>query len=147
MSTFVVLDAFSFLRREIGRISSSEMKALDLGPKQMHLLYRLSLSTATMGELADYTLSDKASTTRAVAALESAGLVRRTSREDDRRVIVIELTAKGKQKAGKAVHLRNQIGERVEGTLTNAEKKTLAALLEKAAHGLKNHRLEIEERD
>lgn len=140
MSTFSVLDAFSLFRRELGLLRANEMKALEFGPKQMMILYRLTLSKATMGELAEYTASDKASATRAVSSLESAGLVRRQDHDEDRRIIIIELTNKGRSKAAEAVKLRKKIGERVNGALNQSEQKTLAALLARAANSLKELR-------
>ena len=137
MSTFAVLDAYSLLKREIGLLKSIEMKALDFGPKQMMILYRLSQSSATMGELADYTLSDKASTSRAISSLESAALVRRTSQDGDRRVIVIELTAKGKTKAAKATEIRNFIGKKFSDILNQNDKIKLSLLLNIVGQGLR----------
>ena len=140
MSTYPVLDAYSLVRREIGLLKSIEMKALDFGPKQMMILYRLSISSATMGEIAEYTLSDKASTSRAVTSLESAGLVKRVNQEGDRRVTVIELTSKGKTKAAKAIEIRDFIGKRFSSILDSSEQKQLAHLLNKVGQGLRDQR-------
>jgi DNA-binding MarR family transcriptional regulator len=140
MSTFIVLDSYSALRRELSLIRSVELKSLDFGYKQMMILYRLTLSNASMGEIADYTQADKASTTRAVESLEKAGWVRRIADDEDRRKIIIELTARGKQKAVKAHEIRDHIGQQVNATLTAAEQKELSRLLNKVVEGLQEQR-------
>lgn len=140
MSTFELLDAYAAARREILKIRSSEMRALDFGQKQMTILYRLTLSGASMGELADYTLSDKASTTRTVDSLQEAGYVKRTSDPDDRRVTLIELTPKGRAKAAKAVKMRKVIAQKVNGALESGDRKKLVELLTQLTNHLKNSR-------
>jgi DNA-binding MarR family transcriptional regulator len=140
MSTFTVLDAYSALRREISLVRSVELKALDFGYKQMVILYRLTQGNCAMGELAEYTQSDKASATRAVESLESAGWVKRIADPADRRKIIIELTARGRQKAAKAIEIRDHIGERVNATLNANEQKELSRLLNKVVEGLQEIR-------
>ena len=140
MSTFEVLEAYSTLRREVSLISATRLKALAFGLKQMQILYRLTLSAAAMGELAEYTRSDKASITRAVSSMEKSGWVRRLDVKGDRRKIVIELTAKGRGKADKALDLRHYIGQRLNETITPAEQKELSKLLRKVADGLQKQR-------
>ena len=137
MSTFEVLEAFVALRREVAVIRASEAKSLEFGHNQISVLYRLSLSNATMGELAEYALTDKASMTRTVSLLEKAGFIKRVGDEVDRRVINIELTAKGKTQARKAHEIRNAIGKTLDSTLSPTERKQLTALIQKIAEKLK----------
>jgi len=141
MSTFELLDAYAAARREILKIRSTEMRAHDLGQKQMTILYRLTLSGASMGELAEYTLSDKASTTRTVDSLQEAGFVKRTSDPDDRRVTLIELTPKGRAKAAHAVKMRKVISQKVNGALEGTDRRKLVELLNKLTEALKNSRI------
>jgi DNA-binding MarR family transcriptional regulator len=84
-----------------------------------------------MGELADYTLSDKASISRTVNLLEDSGFIKRVSDPSDRRVTSIELTAKGRAQSEKAVEIRKSIAKKLDSTLTTAERKQLSALVNK----------------
>jgi DNA-binding MarR family transcriptional regulator len=143
MSTFEVLDAYSSLRREISLIRAAEMRALDFGYKQMLILYRLTKSSASMGELAEFSQSDKASATRAVGTMEGSGWVKKVFDPTDRRKVFIELTAQGRRKAAKADVLRHHIGQRVNKTLSVQEQKELARLLKKVVLGLQENRNEI----
>lgn len=140
MSTFELLDAYAAARREIMKIRSAELRAQDFGQKQMTILYRLTQSSASMGELAEYSLSDKASTTRTVASLEGAGFVKRVSDAADRRVTKIELTAKGRAKAASAVRLRKFIAQKVNGALDASSRKKLVELLNELSDQLKKSR-------
>ncbi|MGZ3805871.1 MAG: MarR family winged helix-turn-helix transcriptional regulator [Pseudobdellovibrionaceae bacterium] len=140
MSIFKVLDAYSLLRRELGLAGAAELKSNDLGPKQLMILYRLSLSGATMGELAEHTMSDKASTSRTVASMGAAGWISQKEKEGDRRVTLVELTSKGRLKAEKAIEIRKTLAKSLNNSLTSQERKQFAALLTKAALGLRESR-------
>lgn len=138
MSTYQVLEAYVSLRREIALLRAETKKASELGHNQISVLYKLSLGSATMGELAEHTLSDKASLTRTVASLEKAGFVTRQISEDDRRVTIIELTPAGKKPAQKAIELRSDIGRDLDATLTPEERRQFSLLAEKICTNLKN---------
>jgi DNA-binding MarR family transcriptional regulator len=140
MSTFDLLDAYAAARREILKIRSVEMREHDFGQKQMTILYRLAQSGASMGELAEYTLSDKAATTRTVASLEEAGYVKRVGHPIDRRVTLIELTSRGRAKAAQAVKTRKIIAQKVNRALDGLDRKKLVDLLNKMTNQLKQSR-------
>ncbi len=137
MTTFDFLEAYVSLRREVALIRAAEAKNLDFGHNQISVLYRLSVSSASMGELAEHALTDKASMTRTVALLEKSGLVRRVPDKEDRRVINIELTAKGKLQARKAQEIRNSIGRKLDSSLSASERKQLVSLIQKSVENLK----------
>jgi DNA-binding MarR family transcriptional regulator len=137
MSTTEILDSFVALRRHVALIRASEASALDFGHNQIAILYKLSLGPATMGALADYTLSDKASISRTVNLLEDAGFIKRVSDPNDRRVTHIELTAKGRVQSEKAVEIRKNIAKKLDGALTVAERKQLSELVNKVVENYK----------
>ena len=138
--TIAILDAFSTLRRELTIIRSALLKPLDMGHVEVTILYRLTLSQATMGEISEYVIADKAAVTRAIAGLESRGLVVRKSDDNDRRISIVELTAKGRTAARKSVTLRDSLASRVNETLTASDQKELSRLLMKVAAQLQNER-------
>jgi DNA-binding MarR family transcriptional regulator len=140
MATFPLLEAYAKLRREVSLLGASALKESEMGQKQMQLLYRLSQSPCAMSELADFAQSDKASTTRTVESLVKDGLARRLDDRDDRRRCVIQLTAKGEKRAGKALNVREYIGERLNDTLNAGEREMLTQLLIKVAAGLSAQR-------
>ena len=136
MSTFEVLEAYVSLRRKIALLLSGTLKDSELSHSQIRILYRLTLSKANMGELAEHTLTDKAAVTRTVAGLEKLGLVKRSHDEDDRRVVHIELTGKGKVKARKTHEIREAIGKTLDRCLNAGERRQFSALAEKIVSSL-----------
>lgn len=138
MSTFEVLESYVSLRRRIALLRASSTKDLEFGHNQIVILYRLLLSCATMGDLAAYTATDKASVSRTINSLEKDGLVKRLASQEDRRRVYIELTAKGKSHALTAQKIRNTIGKKIEYALNASEKKQFAALTKKIIEHLDN---------
>ena len=134
-----ILEAYVTLRREIALIRSAELKSVDFGHNQISVLYRLLVSSASMGELAEYASSDKASMTRTVALLEKQGLVRRIPDKNDRRVVTIELTAKGKIKATVAQEIRMAVEKKLDNCLTTVERKQFAALVQKLSENIRTY--------
>jgi DNA-binding MarR family transcriptional regulator len=138
MATFEVLEAYVTLRREVALIRAAQTKDLEFGHNQISVLYRLSLSPANMGELAEYALTDKASMTRTVALLEKSGFVTRRPDPADRRVVNISLTAKGKSQARKAQAIRSAVGKKLDSALSPAERKKFVSLVQKITAPLRN---------
>jgi DNA-binding MarR family transcriptional regulator len=138
MAKSTILDSFSSLRRSLAVLRAIESKDFEYGHNQMAVLYRLSLSNATMGELVEYALSDKASMTRTVSSLEKLGFVRRKVDQSDRRIVIIELTAKGKVHAHGAQKIRQSIGRKLEECLNVKEREQFASLVEKITNNLKS---------
>ncbi len=136
----MIIESYTKLRRQVSLLGAIELKAADLGLKQMQILYQISGSPRTMGDLASCTLSDKASTTRTVEALVRAGWVTRVNSTEDRRKRVIAVTVKGRLKAQKALEVRESIGKRLDETLTLNERKTLVQLLNKVTAGLEQRK-------
>lgn len=71
------------------------------------------------------------SASEVLAKLEHAGLICRTSREDDRRTMDIRLTEAGRQSAEEAMERRNQRHQEMFSCFSEEEKETLRLLLEK----------------
>ena len=140
MSTNDVLDAFGSLRRELARHSGELLKELEIGRTQMLILYRLGKGVATMTDLADYTLSDKAAITRAIGTLEQNGWIRRRADDIDRRKVLVELTVKGRAKCKEATSARDGLAKRMSNTLDAAERVKLSSLLLKVTEKLEKLR-------
>lgn len=136
MSTHSILENYAQLRRTLAGLKSAEKNIAEFGHNQILVLYRLSLSDATMTELVEYCLSDKASMTRTISALVKQGMVRRHADQADRRVVRIELTNKGKEKAQAAKKIRDRIGKRLEHALAPKERELFIQLIQKMIHNL-----------
>lgn len=106
----------------------------------MMVLFRLIESPASMGELSEFCQSDPAATTRTVASLEKAGLVKRVEDGEDCRRFIIHLTPKGRKRAAIADVIRLRLSEMVNKTLTTEEQIRFVKLLNKVVAGLRKDR-------
>ena len=87
-----------------------------------------------MNELAERILYSKSGFTRVVDRMEEAGLVRRSRLENDRRTILIVLTASGTETLQRARrHHRDGIQRHFSAHLTDADVKALSRALEKVS--------------
>lgn len=136
MTTTSVLESYIQLRKALTALRTAETKNLDFGQSQIAVLYKLSMADATMGELVELAGTDKASMTRTIASLVNAGLVRRKPDPQDGRVTRIELTTKGKAKAEIAKEVRDNIGTKLEHSLSASDRKAFVALTEKMIKNL-----------
>ena len=84
-------------------------------------------------------LSTGAMTNR-VDRLIDRGLVRRRTGENDRRSVIVRLTAKGRKKIDEAIKYRLDSAHESLGDLTAAERKQLARLLRKVVHSTTEQR-------
>jgi DNA-binding MarR family transcriptional regulator len=92
------------------------------------------LGRPTLGELAQVEQVQPPTMTRVIDAMEAAGLIVRCGDDDDRRVIRVELTARGRSTLERIKSLKNAYLARQIATLTPAERARaadLAALLER----------------
>ncbi|HEY1853772.1 MAG TPA: MarR family winged helix-turn-helix transcriptional regulator [Solirubrobacterales bacterium] len=106
--------------------------ARDLGltPAMLGALARLD-SPRTMGEIAELLRCDPSNVTGIADALEERGLGRRRPSERDRRVKVIELTAKGEKMRGRAMGELSEPPRWLSG-LSKADQRALRDVLRRA---------------
>lgn len=89
--------------------------------------------------LADRLRLQKSTVSRLVDQLQADGLVRRTANPDDRRSVLLELTASGRRRAERLDDARREMFESLVGRLSAAERRRVIealGLLEEAAHAL-----------
>lgn len=94
-----------------------------------HLMVRETPGAASPTQLADDLGISPAGMTGRLSTLEKAGWVRRTTLPDDRRRVVVEITAEGAKIWRAAMAVRGRAEEELSGTLTPAERSSLAGLL------------------
>lgn len=112
---------------------SHTMRALyeGRGSQKRVLIVLRGTGTITQRELTQRLGIQPGSASEVIAKLESAGLVERTSSEEDRRTADISLTEEGKRQAEAALEQRQRRHEEMFSALTCEEKERLLSLLEK----------------
>lgn len=83
------------------------------------------------------------SASEAIVSMEQAGLIRRETDEQDRRSSRIYITPEGQQRQAELLARRVENARQVMAPLTEEEKKTLLALLEKVTDALQENKEEI----
>jgi DNA-binding MarR family transcriptional regulator len=122
--------------QQVIRELDAELRAeQDISLADYDVLLRLARAprcALKMTELARRVMMSPSGLTRVVDRLVGAGLVRRDRIEDDARIMLAQLTAKGRQVLRQAVrtHLRG-IREHFTGQLSETQLRNLAAALER----------------
>lgn len=101
-----------------------------------HLSQQPSVSVR---EVASQANLDKPKVSRAVARLETAGHIRKQTAENDRRLVVLSLTAQGRKLVDDLVPLAHQfeaeVMARIDSEAGEQFRRALAALIEAAPRG------------
>ena len=125
----------SRLRNHLGRSMESLFQAHGLSSAGFDVLAALRRSgepyRLSPGELIATTMVTSGTMTARLDQLEKAGLIERLDNDEDRRGVIIALTAKGLDLVDRVVtaHVENQ--HRLVATLSEAERRQLDALLAK----------------
>jgi DNA-binding MarR family transcriptional regulator len=94
-------------------------------------------SGATMGRLADLTSVDRTTLTRTLGLMESAGLITRRERKNDRRSVAISLTANGRRMFARILPLTLEETDRALTRFSAEEIEVLRDWLRRMADSLK----------
>ena len=90
-----VLVLFRYVRKEARRMNSQGIK-----PREFAVLrFLLESGPATVGEVQAYLYQSASTTSGLIAKLEGKGHVTRTRSRDDNRVVIVQLTASGRNLA------------------------------------------------
>lgn len=109
-----------------------EVSDLDITHAQASCLMMLAKGAAhTVTDLGRELGTDVGSVTRLLSRLETRGLIARTRREDDRRVVDLSLTAAGEALVGKLPAIYCDVLRRHFEGFTTAEIETLRGLLQR----------------
>ena len=113
------------------------LEPLDITARQGALLVSLQVGeAATAGELARAYGVEMSSVTRMLERMERKGLVRRTRSGDDRRKVMVRVTAAGKRKVKEALPLSLKVAEHTWHNVTAAERETLHCVIDKVMRNL-----------
>ncbi|BBG26533.1 MarR family winged helix-turn-helix transcriptional regulator [Sulfuracidifex tepidarius] len=125
-----ILRIISIIYKEINREASRRM-GQDLSPLDLGIIKTLSISTYTPAKIANVLGVSRSAMTYAIDRLEEMGLVMRTRSEEDRRVIQLELTEKGKKTLMRAQKIYNDITREKLNILSEKEVNSLMDILQK----------------
>jgi DNA-binding MarR family transcriptional regulator len=125
-----VSDSWKKLTRQV----ESNLGKIGLGIAEFRILNTLDAEgPSPMAHLSHETLVTQAAITVIVDNLEEGGFVRRTRSEEDRRVVNVEITPKGKLKHKEALKIHKVFIERMLEGLTDEELATLSNIMGKLA--------------
>ena len=120
-------EAFWSVARQLREASAKTLAPWDINPSQLRALRVLTRrGTMRLTELSGHLHIAPRSTTEVVDALESMGLVRRSSDPDDRRATLVEATEHG---LSVLEAVRGAEAGRVFGRLSQADRAHLARIL------------------
>ena len=93
------LHKFLLIHRHLRQVAR-QMDEQGMRPRQFAvLLYLLEQESSTVSEIQDYLYTSPSSASTIISQLEEMGYVTRTRSEDDNRVVNVQLTPAGREKA------------------------------------------------
>ncbi|HEV2389875.1 MAG TPA: MarR family winged helix-turn-helix transcriptional regulator [Nitrososphaerales archaeon] len=114
--------------------AEKNLMRIDLNVAELRILKVLrEKGSSPMNRFASETMLSQPSITGLVDKLEERGLVERVRSREDRREVLIAITAKGDQAYSKGMDLHRQFVERVFAVLDGEEAQSLVSLLKKLA--------------
>jgi len=122
-----------------GRLTAANIHSFGLTVPQFSVVECLGhLGPLTLGELSRKQLVSGGNITCVIDNLEKEGLVERTHRRNDRRVIVAQLTAKGKTRFDQMFREHAAFVATMASALSAAEQRQLGDLLRKLGRTLQD---------
>jgi DNA-binding MarR family transcriptional regulator len=127
-----IVDRIGGLERRIKRGMEATLADFDLSLPDWQVLSTLrNGGSRTPGVLARFLELSSGAMTSRLDALEERGLIRRVPAEDDRRSVIVELTAEGRAAWEHAASIQARKEAFFASALSGAEQKRLNALLRK----------------
>lgn len=124
--------------RELIKRLDVQLETLGLGSGQYQFLFALSIEDGRSQQaLADVIGIDKAAATRTLKKLESKGYVVRRGDKQDRRVIRVFLTAKGRGVESELKRIASNALDDLCRPLSQKERQTLHSLLAQLVQGVR----------
>jgi DNA-binding MarR family transcriptional regulator len=121
---------------------AANLREHDLNTVQMRTLAVLSLmSGATVNELAVYTVTEQSTMSRALDGMETDGLVRRRTREDDMRVREVHVTEKGRDAFRRFWPEMHEAFAKMFAGISEAEYETLIRLLTRVLRNIRRNEM------
>ncbi len=89
--------AFTYLSRRVGRLMRAQLSPCPITVQQCYTLESLMEGPKSMNALAEDVAIHQSTLTRIVEKLEKQGLVARTRKTDNQRVVTVQITEPGKR--------------------------------------------------
>jgi len=122
-----------------GVLAARLQNAVELSLAEFELMMRLQVAAGhplQMSQIAAQLINSPSGTTRIADRLERAGLIERETPRENRRVVHVKLTAKGRDVLGRADHaFREGLHDVFGSHITEAEVVSLRATLRKLLEG------------
>lgn len=134
-------------QRSVQSFDDAVARALGLGPADLRCLDWLADGPKTAGVLADATGLRPAATTALIDRLTTKGLVERERDEQDRRRVLVKMTARGHQLTYAMYEPLVQDGQELFRGHTIADLEALVSLLEAMTDLTERHRRDVRPRD
>ena len=131
-----LLRAAHVVQHQLDAVASASPALSHKGDLDTLTALRRAGGSASPGELAAVVQLTSGGMTNRLDRLETAGLVRRTPAEHDRRASVVSLTAEGRRLADAVFEASLEAQHRLVGTLSADERAQLASALERLLIGL-----------
>ena len=135
-------DVYIFLNLVAARFASDVDRLCreeDMTEAHYRILWVLCLADAnegmTMGEIVDGLVNKASDATRLVDKLERQGLVKRSQSKDDRRRMIVKVTAAGRRVFARLTPRIKELHVEQMAGLTEADKRSLTSLLNAALWG------------
>jgi len=135
--TNYVFHLFAVVSRHREALLETRLKPLGLSLSRHRALSVIAgLGRCTMSELADFTAVDRTTLTRTVDQLVESGLVERATPREDRRQVVLSVTAAGRETCVRSLRTISTVNRELVADMTSEEQRDSARLLEKLLENL-----------
>ena len=118
-----VLTMFQTLKAKTSRLLDPVVQSENLTPLQACVLYHLYQQDAAVGDISDLAVIGQANASSLCKKLEREGFLTRTRRAEDRRVVILSLTPKGREAAERLQARLNHYMELLNALPTNAKEE------------------------
>jgi DNA-binding MarR family transcriptional regulator len=118
----------------------NKLAPVGITPAEWGILAHLRKGVETPAELANCLGVNRAAVTRLLEHLTSVGLVERAPNPDDRRSILVKLSASGERVAGEVADLADEVGQVFTAGLEHGEREEFGRLLRKVARTIPGRR-------
>jgi DNA-binding MarR family transcriptional regulator len=127
-----IVNRISKVDRYVERAGVDTLEELGLAKGEVKVLLRLSWGgKRSAGDIAQHLLVSTGTMTNRLDKLEAAGLVRRQPDPEDRRGVLVELTAEGRKTLDRYVEVQAKRERELMSAMSSEERRDLAILLRK----------------
>lgn len=137
------MDLFGLLKRRLMALAAEVYATAGMSPTAGRFVRHIGRhARLSQAELARATDTDPALAGRTVQMLIDAGLVRRERSEEDRRELLVELTAAGRRASARFDQTRDELAQRIAAVLDERDLRDFERVVRKLLAAFDPERLE-----